>query len=446
MIENIYRKRRMRNGKLRVSAVFTGRYQLDGDANPTEVNLQTRDQQVARSRLTKIVVERQREAEGIISPKPLREAAQRAVADHLSEYVADLRSQGRAGKYVYNVKARIGTLSESCGWSLPKDITADGFLAWRDQQKKAPKTLNEYLDAASAFLNWMHRQGRLVANPLRSVGRVKTLGREVRVRRALTDAEAGRLLAVSSKRKVVYLAAILTGLRRKELKALRWSDLSLDALRPFLTARASTTKNGKQATIWLRDDLVAELRRIKPAAGSADGPVFRRLIPQMDTFYADLASAGIAKLDANKRRVDFHCLRHTLATNLARAGVAPRLSMEVMRHGDMRLTMKSYTDASQLPTHDVLEQLPRFGEVPIIPQACAVAGGGPLIGTLGIVREGQSLSASVQGGVSVGVEQTLANIGDCPQLSSLVPTCKTVEKSGRGRIRTYEGRAIRFTV
>jgi len=58
-----------------------------------------------------------------------------------------------------------------------------------------------------------------------------------------------------------------------------------------------------------------------------------------------LKAAGIDFVNATGHRADFHSLRHTLATNLARAGTAPRVAMEIMRHSDMRLTAKTYTDA-----------------------------------------------------------------------------------------------------
>ena len=41
----------------------------------------------------------------------------------------------------------------------------------------------------------------------------------------------------------------------------------------------------------------------------------------MVQFRKDLAAAGISYLDAQGKRADFHALRHTLATNLARCGV-----------------------------------------------------------------------------------------------------------------------------
>ncbi len=38
----------------------------------------------------------------------------------------------------------------------------------------------------------------------------------------------------------------------------------------------------------------------------------------------------------------------TYITRLQRAGVSPRETMELARHSDMRLTMKTYTDAAAL--------------------------------------------------------------------------------------------------
>jgi len=51
-----------------------------------------------------------------------------------------------------------------------------------------------------------------------------------------------------------------------------------------------------------------------------------------------------------------------LATNLGRVGVSIRTAMDVMRHSDARLTTKTYTDATLLPTAEAVERLPRWSE------------------------------------------------------------------------------------
>ena len=85
--------------------------------------------------------------------------------------------------------------------------------------------------------------------------------------------------------------------------------------------------------------------------------VFGKL-PRMDQFREDLERAGIQYKDSMGRQADFHALRHTLGTNLQRAGVQPRIAQELMRHSDMRLTQNVYTDITQLPTDEAIESLP----------------------------------------------------------------------------------------
>ena len=63
---------------------------------------------------------------------------------------------------------------------------------------------------------------------------------------------------------------------------------------------------------------------------------------------------------APRHVADFHTLRKTFDTNLQRNGIPPRVVMELMGHGDIRLTMKTYTDASRLRTHEAIKTLPSF--------------------------------------------------------------------------------------
>ena len=185
---------------------------------------------------------------------------------------------------------------------------------------------------------------------------MQTNGKQTRPRRAFTHDEIARLLAVAGPRKVIYLTAVHTGLRRKELKLMEPDDLHLDADQPFVNVRPSTTKNHKQAVIALHADVVEELRKLPLLPGK----VFAHGLPKMETFKRDLRRAGIEFIDAKGRRADFHSLRHTLGTNLALAGTAPRVAMEAMRHSDIRLTTKTYTDTGLLPVSDAVVKLPSF--------------------------------------------------------------------------------------
>ena len=372
MIAHLFKPRRRRNGKPVVSKTWHARIRLRAGQPVESVNLRVRDKQVAQQKLAALVLEAEREASGILGPKPLRDAAAKPVAGHLADYLADLEALGRATQYVYDVRLRLTRLIEAAAWTNLGDVTAESFVSWRASRPRdtrpswkgrgpalSAKTLNDYLMLATGFLNWMQRHGRLAANPLAAVGKVEARGRETFKRRALTEAEALALVAHSGDRSLVYMTAMMTGLRRGELRQLRWDDVDLDAEPPRIMARAATTKNRKDATLFLRDDLAAALARVRPSP-DATGRVFAKL-PTMEQVRADLSAAGIASRDTSGRVVDLHAMRHTFATHLALGNVSPTVAMRMMRHSDPRLTMVRYTDAGQLPVAAALDVLPKYG-------------------------------------------------------------------------------------
>jgi len=58
---------------------------------------------------------------------------------------------------------------------------------------------------------------------------------------------------------------------------------------------------------------------------------------------ADLAAAKIDEIDAAGRVVDFHALRTTFGTSLARGGVSLQVAQRLMRHRTPTLTANVYT-------------------------------------------------------------------------------------------------------
>jgi integrase len=181
-------------------------------------------------------------------------------------------------------------------------------------------------------------------------------------RRALSQEEIKNLLTNAPHfRAVVYLTAIYTGLRRKELNHLKWGDLHLDGPQPFVCAPASITKNKKEAKLPLRPEVVEAVKSIRPTDASPFQWVFHGRVPRMRTFQKDLSKAGIVVVDESRRRMDFHALRVTFGTMLSRNQVSLTDAVHLMRHSDPKLTMKIYTDASQLELGDSLAKLPAIG-------------------------------------------------------------------------------------
>ncbi len=394
------------------------------DRRIEDVSLATSDKQVAEKKRAEMLREREHERAGFIPTKAVRDAAQRALSEHLADFLGDMQRRGKSDKYLANLQFRVSALIEDCAWKLPKDVSADSFQRWRQShQGLSAKTVNDYLEAARCLFNWMVKHGRAGSSPLAAVEKVGTVGRETRERRAFSDDEVKRLLAVADRRKAVYLTAVDTGLRRSEIAALKWSDLSLDAVTPFVQVRASTTKNGKPAAMRLHPDVVAALLEHKAAAPSGGESVFPRM-PRIERFCRDLKKAGIPYKDAAGRFADFHSLRKTFGTNLAKAGVPSRVAMTLMRHSDRRLTDKIYTDENLLGTWSAIDALPCFTE-----QASQIA-------SQKLVAGGQIVSLPVTTGGGFGIVKPLENKGDCHDLARVDAECQKAGNGGSGGART----------
>jgi hypothetical protein len=163
---------------------------------------------------------------------------------------------------------------------------------------------------------------------------------------------------------MLYATAIETGLRAGELRALTRGRLFLDVKKPYVTCKAGTTKNKKDARQYVRPSLADDLRSLI-ATKSPKAKVFS--MPAKDDaaamVRADLAAARTvwvkAAVDSQERLrreqsdfllnvnhdgeiFDFHCLRHTTGAWLAMTGVHPKVVQTVMRHSTITLTLDTY--------------------------------------------------------------------------------------------------------
>ncbi|WP_091058805.1 tyrosine-type recombinase/integrase [Opitutus sp. GAS368] len=358
MICHVFKQRRRIDGELTEAASWSGRLKMPWETSVSTVALNTPDKRLALFKLSQLAEEREKEHNGVLAPKPVREAAERPLLDLLSEYLQDVESRGRAITTVKKYRKILRKLFARCRWLKLQDVTARSFCQWRNQCGLTGKTTNDLLACATTFFDWLEGQRMLTANPLKYVKRTDTRG-QAQFRRALSQTEVANLLShAPHSRAVVYLAAIYTGLRRKELNNLKWGDLHLDAPQPFVLAPASITKNKKDARLPLRPEVVEALRSIRPADASPFQFVFNGQVPRVKTLRKDLSRAGIIFIDESGRRLDFHALRNTFGTLLAVNHVPLTDAVHLMRHSDPKLTMKIYTDASQLALSDSLAKLP----------------------------------------------------------------------------------------
>jgi len=63
-------------------------------------------------------------------------------------------------------------------------------------------------------------------------------------------------------------------------------------------------------------------------------------------------------IDSRGRYADFHALRHTFVTNLARANVAPKTAQTLARHSNIQLTLGIDTHIDKKQRVDAIDSLP----------------------------------------------------------------------------------------
>ena len=159
--------------------------------------------------------------------------------------------------------------------------------------------------------------------PLREAMTIRHGPHKGELKAKVRDEVADQLILLGRERALIYKMLILTGLRKGELAAMRWSDLHLDGPNPLLRVRAEIAKNARSAALPIRADLVDDLKAWRATVGG-EGRVFTVASGIDRIFKRDLAAANIPAKDADGRVVDVHKLRHTTASYLASAGVAPR--------------------------------------------------------------------------------------------------------------------------
>ena len=177
----------------------------------------------------------------------------------------------------------------------------------------------------------------------------------------LTRAEFAQLLdaaahpardrpGLAERDQLVLLTLVMTGLRRSELLALDWGDVTLDPPRPSLLVRCGKGERPRRQP--LSPALTARLRRERErTCPEAKDPVFRglggsRLQPTIlaEIIKRTTTRAGLAK------HVTAHTLRHTAATWLREATGDARLVAEYLGHADLS-TVSRYAHVASEELH-----------------------------------------------------------------------------------------------
>jgi integrase len=221
---------------------------------------------------------------------------------------------------------------------LVRELTAEGL---------APVTIDCALNPLRAIAQAHLDDGTLAVNPTANV----KLPRADRGRQRIADpAEAQALLdALPADDRALWATALYAGLRRGELRALRWSDVDL-AQGVIRVERGWDDREGERQltkgrkrlrvpiTAMLRDYLAEH----RAATGRDEGFVFGRTAtapfkPERVTGRADRAWKA-----AELERITLHECRHTFASLMIVAAVNAKAISTYMGHSSIQVTFDLY--------------------------------------------------------------------------------------------------------
>jgi integrase len=270
----------------------------------------------------------------------------------IQAYLADLERRRMSPATLRHRRAKLTRLTRATPWQSLADVRPEEltrFLA----TLPTPATANAYRDCLFAFLHWCVEQNWLVENPVARVRRSDPSGSQPHRRRAFTAGELLQLQGAAPKHADRYGVAALTGLRGNELSLVEVRDFDLTAR--VWVCRAEVDKTNRVWRLPLLPDVLPALERL--CAGKApQEKLFRKKLGN-GTFDRHLKAAGIAKISPDGRRVNFHSLRYTFCTLLAKKMPIQNVQ-RLMRHSDIRRTVNLYLDLGLDDLAAAVEGLP----------------------------------------------------------------------------------------
>lgn len=175
---------------------------------------------------------------------------------------------------------------------------------------------------------------------------------------------------------IPVVLAVMCGLRRGEVLALRWRNVDLDSKSLAIVESAEQTKDGvrykepksgRARTVALSSTAVAELKAHR--VRQAEEQLRLGIRPDQDSFVVAQVDGSalqprslthewvrlLAKTDLP--RIRYHDLRHTHASQMLAAGVHPKVASERLGHSSIGITLDLYSHVMPGMQADAAEQV-----------------------------------------------------------------------------------------
>jgi integrase/recombinase XerC len=287
----------------------------------------------------------------------------RLLAGDRDAWLRRLRSAGRSTAAISAYRCAIDDLLY---WADRRGRAAELFEEraiveyledYRRRRDPAPATYHRRFLLLRRFLRWVSQRNGLpdpfleLQVPPKPRQESDWLTREEFVRMLSAAASPARSVpGLAERDQLVLLALVTTGLRRSELLALNWRDVSIDQGHPSALVRCG--KGGRPRRQPLPNEVAVKLAQLRAEREPSDddavfcGLAGARLQP---TILAGIIRRCTRKAGITKH-VTAHTLRHTAATWLRETTGDTRLVAEYLGHADLS-TVSRYAHVASEELH-----------------------------------------------------------------------------------------------
>lgn len=230
-------------------------------------------------------------------------------------------------------------------------------------QDAAVSTVKNTLDPVRVIFRRAVRRGELALDPCGHLEIPQDRGRRDRV---ADEAEVADLLAaLPGAERAVWAVALYLGMRRGELRELRWADIDLD-VNIIRVRRAldddgtiiSTKSHAGERDVPILPRVRRELAAHKLRTGrDGDDLVFGRTAREPFIPTTTRARADAAWKAAGLSRITLHEGRHTAASIMRAAGLDSKLISAIIGHSSVVITQDRYTHVSAEHLRDAAARL-----------------------------------------------------------------------------------------
>ena len=200
------------------------------------------------------------------------------IDEHIADYKRYFKNKGDSQKHVdmtiADVKAvLVGTRCLTLACLHP--LSVEDWLAEKRDAGWSARTSNRHLTAIKSFTRWLARRGhrRISHDPLAGLELANATADRRRKRRMIDHVDFAKLVAAAragdpafkvpgETRAVLYILAAHTGLKAKEIAALRPLSFDLSAVTATVTVQPYGSRHRTVDVLPLRADLAAMLKPV----------------------------------------------------------------------------------------------------------------------------------------------------------------------------------------